>query len=420
MTHPVRGSAREVFAVSLRLGLTSFGGPIAHLGYQRDAFVSRHRWVDDDTFAELVALCQTLPGPASSQLSIAMGRLRAGWTGALAAWVGFTLPSAVLMTLLGLWAAGAGVPSTGPVAGAIAGLQAAAVAVVAHAVLGMGRRLAPDAPRLVIAAVAALAALAIPSPATQLASIAAGAVIGWVLWRGARGGAPDDEAAAPPRSAATPRPASLGAAAARPAATAAAFVAVVAGSQLASAATGDPTLDLVAALVRAGALVFGGGHVVLPLLDAGIVAPGWVASEPFVAGYGAAQAMPGPLFTFASYLGAIASAGPGGISGAVLATIAIFLPGALLVLAALPLIGALRARAGVAGALRGVNAVVVGILAAALIDPVGRSGITSPLAAVVAGAGGLALVSGRVPPLAVVVGSALALGAAAALGTTTG
>jgi chromate transporter len=399
------GSAREVFAATLRLGLTSFGGPVAHIGYQRRAFVLQRRWIDDDAFAELVALCQTLPGPASSQLTIAVGRLRAGWAGALAAWLGFTLPSAAIMTLLGLGVARATMPTTGPVAGAVNGLEVAAVAIVAQAVISMGRRLTPDLPRLLLGAVAAAILLVFPSPFVQVAVIAGGALAGRLFLGGVVDAGP-----AMAREAARPD------AGRRSEALAlfAAFLVVVVGSQLVASATGRPEAGLAAAFIRAGALVFGGGHVVLPLLDAGVVRPGWVTEDQFLAGYGAAQAMPGPLFTFAAYLGAIASAGPGGAAGATLATIAIFLPGGLLVLAALPLLGWLRGRPGVAAALAGVNAVVVGVLAAALVTPVATGAITSPLAAVVAAAGAALLVAGRAPPLAVVVASAAIMAIAAA------
>jgi chromate transporter len=407
-----RGSALEVLAVTLRLGLTSFGGPVAHIGYQRDAFVTRHRWLDEHTFGELVALCQTLPGPASSQLTVAVGRLRAGWAGAVAAWVGFTLPSAVVMTLVGLGVAAGGLPATGPAAGAIAGLKVVAVAVVAQAVVSMARQLTPDAPRILMAAVAAGCALVAPTPLTQLLLIAVAALVGGVaLPRSAGRTRPTDDARPTDRDDDDP-PATGGRRTAI--ALAAAFVLVVLGSQAIALATGNPGAGLVAALVRAGALVFGGGHVVLPLLDAGVVAPGWVSPDAFLAGYGVAQAVPGPLFTFAAYLGAAASAGPGGVAGAALATAAIFVPGTLLVLAALPALAAMRRRPGLRSALDGVNAAVVGILAAALVDPDGTGGITSPLAAGVALAGGALLVTGRVPPIAVVAASAVAMAVAAA------
>ena len=426
----------EVLAVSLRLGLTSFGGPVAHIGYQRAELVTRRAWLDDAAFGELVALCQALPGPASSQLMIAAGRLRAGWAGGLAAWVGFTLPSALLMLLLGLLVAGAAVPDQGPVAGAIAGLKAAAVAVVAHAVVAMGRRLTPDLPRLAMAAAACVLALAAPVPATGPLLIVAGGLIGLVALRGqvmgatAASSAPGATApigataasSAPGATAPNGATAANGVAAATGATGGArsvavlaiAWVVVVIGSQAVAAATGRPELGFLAALVRAGALVFGGGHVVLPLLDAGVVDPGWVTPDAFLAGYGLAQALPGPLFSFAAYLGAISSSGPAGVAGAVTATLAIFLPGALLVLAALPVLRRLRERPSVAAALAGTNAVVVGILAAALVSPVATGGLTSPSAVAVAALGFAGLLARRVPPLLVVGASAVALGIVAA------
>jgi chromate transporter len=406
----VRPAWLEVLAVCLRLGLTSFGGPIAHVGYQRAAFVIRLRWLDEAAFAELVALSQALPGPASSQLMLAVGRLRAGWGGAIAAWVGFTLPSAVLMASLGLVVAGAAIPTDGPVAGAIAGLKAAAVAVVLHAVVSMARRLTPDAPRLALAAAAGLVALALPLPVVQPILIITGALAGWAALR-ARGtvGVAAVRRDATGSRAVGPALSSSAGGHRTAAALGVAWLLVVFGSQLAAAATGRPEIGFVTALVRAGALVFGGGHVVLPLLDAGVVTPGWVTPDAFLAGYGAAQALPGPLFSFAAYLGAVSASGPGGPVGALAATVAIFLPGALLVLAALPVLSSLRERPGVAAALRGTNAVVVGILAAALVNPVATGGLTSVPALVVAAGGSIGLLLGRVPPLLVVAGSAAAL-----------
>jgi chromate transporter len=415
----------EVLVVSLRLGLTSFGGPIAHVGYQRTAFVVRDRWLDEAAFAELVALCQALPGPASTQLMIAVGRLRGGWAGALAAFVGFTLPSVVLMTMLGLAAAGATIPTEGAVAGAVAGLKAAAVAVVAQAVVAMARRLTPDAPRIALAVGAGILALAVPMAVVQPLLIVGGALVGWLGLR--RLGAVDLVApvatpAAAPATGTSPRLAApdLEFPGGRriAVALAVAWVALLVGGEVAARVTGQPGLGFVAALIRAGALVFGGGHVVLPLLDAGVVTPGWVTPDAFLAGYGAAQAVPGPLFSFAAYLGVVSSSGPGGVPGAFLATVAIFLPGALLVLAALPVLRRLRARPGVAAALAGTNAVVVGILAAALITPVGTGGLTSIPAVVVAATGAAGLLTGRVPPLVVVAASAgvMALVEAATVG----
>ena len=404
---------REVFVASLRLGLTSFGGPIAHLGYQRAAFVDRLGWLDDDAFAELVAVSQTLPGPASSQVSIAVGRIRAGWTGALAAFLGFTLPSAIFMTIAGLVVAQAVLPVDGPLAGAIAGLKAAAVAVVAHAVVTMGRRLAPDAPRLVLAAAAALLLLAWPVAPVQVGVIALGGLVGWLAW--GRGGTEPADVASSPAPEEPPHTARVGGR--RTALVLGiAFLALLLAATLTPLLTEAPPARFAAALVRAGALVFGGGHVVLPLLDAGVVTPGYVPASSFVAGYGLAQAMPGPLFSFGAFLGAISTSGPGGVAGAVVGTVALFLPGAVLVLAALPVLGAARGRAGVAAALRGINAVVVGILAAALVTPVGTSGVTSPATGAVALVGAIALLRGRVPSLAVVAGSSLVLAGLGAIG----
>jgi chromate transporter len=416
VAHPaVSGTVGEVFVASLRLGLTSFGGPIAHLGYQRAAFVDRLRWLDDDSFAELVAVCQALPGPASSQLSIGVGRIRAGWAGALAAFLGFTLPSAVLMTLAGLLVAGAALPESGPLAGAIAGLKAAAVAVVAHAVVTMGRRLAPDAPRLLLAAAAAALLLAWPVAPAQVIAILLGGLAGWIAW-----GRTEAVAAADGGGPATRAPLGAGRVGGRRTAVGLGLAtgALLLAAILAPVLTDAPPVRFAAALVRAGALVFGGGHVVLPLLDAGVVTPGYVASGPFVAGYGFAQAMPGPLFSFGAYLGAVSTSGPGGVAGALIGTVALFLPGALLVLAALPILGAARSRPQLAAAVRGINAVVVGILGAALVTPVATSGITSPASAAVAVAGAVALLADRLPPLAVVAGSCAALAALAAIGLT--
>jgi chromate transporter len=390
------GSAREVLAVALRLGLTSFGGPVAHLGYFRREYVERRRWLDEAAYADTVALGQFLPGPASSQVGIAVGVERAGLRGGVAAWLGFTLPSALVMTALGLGVAG-GTLSGGPW---VDGLKLAAVAVVAHAVWSMARSLTPDLPRAVVALAACAVALALATPFAQVALIAAGAVLGaWVLPRDGR--EPDR---APPASRATGSVSRVAAGAAL-----GLFAVLLVGLPLLAALTADPIVRFVDAFYRAGALVFGGGHVVLPLLETTVVAPGWVSRDVFLAGYGAAQALPGPLFSFAAFLGAAAMGPvPGGIPGSVLATVAIFLPGALLVVGMLPVWHGLRARPGAAAALTGVNAVVVGILAAALVDPVARSAIRGPADVLVAAAGFVALATGRVPPLAVVVGSVLA------------
>jgi chromate transporter len=397
-------AAGDVLRVALRLGLTSFGGPVAHLGYFRREYVARRHWLGEARFADLVALGQFLPGPASSQVGIAIGIERAGLPGGLAAWAGFTIPSALVMAVLGLGVAGGALPG-----GAwVAGLKLAAVAVVAHAVWSMARALAPDLPRAGLALAAAGIALAVATPFSQLALIGLGGLAGLLLL---------------PRLGVAPDPPGASDLASRPAvsrraagAALGAFVALLVGLPLAAVASGDPTLAFVEAFYRAGALVFGGGHVVLPLLEATVVAPGWVSQDAFLAGYGAAQALPGPLFAFAAYLGAAAAGGaPGGAVGAALATGAIFLPGALLVVGTLPAWHALRERAAARAALAGVNAVVVGILAAALVDPVARAAIAGPADLAVAAAGFAALV-GRVPPLAVVAGSVAAAVALATAG----
>ncbi len=387
-----RGSALEVFAVALRLGLTSFGGPIAHIGYFRDTFVVRRRWLDEATFADIVALGQALPGPASSQTGIAIGILRAGRMGGLAAWLGFTLPSALLMVAVAEGLASGSLPETAT-AGIVAGLKVAAVAVVATAVLAMARNLTPDLSRAAVAVAAAAAALLVPTAVTQVAIIAAGAAVGWaVLGPGAE---------APPRANPPVERAEASAVGRTTAMVALAMYLIgLIGLPILAAVVTVHAVDMAWAFFRAGALVFGGGHVVLPLLEASVVAPGWVSEDAFLAGYGAAQAVPGPLFSFAAYLGALA--GPG-LGGAALALVAIFLPGALLVVAVLPVWSALRGRPAARAALRGVNAAVVGILLAALWDPVIQTGIRGPFDILVAAVGFGLLATGRLPPIAVVV-----------------
>jgi chromate transporter len=358
--HGLGGRLLEVLLVATRLGLTSFGGPVAHLGYFREEYVVRRRWLDDPTYADLVALCQFLPGPASSQVGIAVGLGRAGLAGGLAAWLGFTLPSAIALVAFAYttrWLELAG-------AGWLHGLQVAAVAVVAFAVWGMARALAPDRERASLALLAAIAALAWPTGLGQVAIIAGGALAGARLVPG--GGA----LGVPARSCPVRR--GLGASALG------LFVALLAALPVARQAMPLPGLAVFDGFFRAGSLVFGGGHVVLPLLQAEVVPPGWVSAEQFVAGYGAAQAVPGPLFTFAAYLGAVMAAGPGGLPGAALALGAVFLPSFLLVVGVLPFWEALRARPGVQAALRGINAAVVGLLLAALYRPVWTSAIRAP------------------------------------------
>ena len=356
----------EVLLVALRLGLTSFGGPVAHLGYFRSEYVERRRWLDDAEFGDLVALCQFLPGPASSQLGIAIGWLRAGLLGGFLAWLGFTLPSALA---LALFAAGVGALDLGG-AGWLAGLEVAAVAVVANALWGMARTLSPDRARITLAIAAAVVVLVERSALSQLLVIAAGGLIGWRLL--ANVSVPDSG-----RGDAGQR---AGWRFGTPLAVAALtlFVALLVALPAARQLTDWQPLALVDSFYRTGSLVFGGGHVVLPLIESEVVGTGWVSTDQFLAGYGAAQAVPGPLFAFSAYLGWIASPAPGGWAGAGLALGAIYLPSFLLLAAALPFWERLRRRAAVQAALRGIGASVVGLLLAALYDPVWSNAIGGP------------------------------------------
>jgi chromate transporter len=384
----------EVLRVALGLGLTSFGGPVAHTAYFRREYVERRRWLDEAAFGELVALCQSLPGPASSQLGIAIGTLRAGLAGGIAAWLGFTLPSAVAMLGFALVANAADV-ATSPW---VHGLALASVAVVAHAVLLMRRALAPDPVRRLIAVAAMAVGLAWMTPVTPLVVIAGGAAVGLVVVRArAEAGRP-----------AAPQIPSIGRGVTRRTGLVALalFAALLVGLPVLRSITGWQVIAVADVFYRAGATVFGGGHVVLPILHEPVVAGGWLDENRFLAGYGAAQAVPGPLFTFAGYLGALVSAGPGGIPGALVALVAIFLPGFLLVLVALPFWDAIRRSGVVRRALAGTGASVVGLLAAALYEPVWRSAVASPADAVLALAGLGALAVLRVPPLAVVLAAA--------------
>jgi chromate transporter len=382
--------AREVFLAALRLGLISFGGPVAHLGTFRDEYVRRRGWLDDAAFSELVALANVLPGPASSQLGIAIGTLRAGKLGGLAAWLGFTLPSAAVMTAFALGLGAADVAG----AGWLRGLELAAAAVVATALAQMARSLAPDAARLALAAAAAAAVLAVGGAAVQVAVIAAGALAGLALVRG--GAAP---AGARLRFPVGRRLA---------AGSLALFAALLVALPLLAGRAGGHALELADAFYRSGALVFGGGHVVLPLLDAAVVEPGWASREEFLAGYGAVQAMPGPLFTFASYLGAVQEPAPSGVAGSALATAAIFAPSFLLLAGVGPRWAAYRGRPRVRAALAGVGAAVVGLLAAALWDPVLEGSVDSVWDALLAAG---FLVALRVAPVWAVVAAAAAIGA---------
>lgn len=353
-------AALEVLVVATRLGLTSFGGPVAHLGYFRNEYVVRRRWLDEQTYADVVALCQFLPGPASSQVGITIGIFRAGLLGGLAAWLGFTLPSATALVLFALGIRGLDLSA----AGWLLGLKIAAVAVVAQAVWGMARTLCPDRERASIAIVAALIVTAWPTAWGQVLVIVVAGLVGLRLLPGS------GDAGAPHARVPFGRPLGL-------AALALFFVLLIALPIL-RYLTGSPALAVFDGFYRAGALVFGGGHVVLPLLQAEVVPPGWVSNEQFLAGYGAAQAVPGPLFTLAAYLGAVMRSWPNGWLGGLIALVGIFLPGALLLIGTLPFWDALRARPAFRAALRGINAAVVGLLLAALYQPVWTSAIHAP------------------------------------------
>lgn len=354
-------SVGAIFRVFLALGLTSFGGPIAHLGYFRRELVERRKWLTEAAYADLVALCQFLPGPASSQVGFAVGLSRGGPLGGLAAWAGFTLPSAIA---LALFARLAGRLEGAAAAGALHGLKLVAVAVVAQAVWSMAKSLCPDRERASLAVLAALTVTFAPSAAGQILAIALGGLLG--LWWC--------------RAAATPSEGELPMLVPRGLAWSclAAYALLLVGLPLAVRMGAGPALAVFEAFYRAGALVFGGGHVVLPLLESAVVTPGWVSHDAFLAGYGAAQAVPGPLFTFSAYLGAVMSAPPGGWPGAALCLVAIFLPGLLILTGALPFWDAFRRRASAQAAMRGVNAAVVGILVAALYHPVWTSAVRGP------------------------------------------
>ena len=396
------GSWLEVLLVFLRLGCTSFGGPVAHLGFFRAEFVERRRWLPESGFADLVALCQFMPGPASSQLGMSIGLLRAGPLGMIAAWVGFTLPSALAMLAFAY-----GVEALGDVSNAawLKGLKLVAVAVVAQAVLAMARNLAPDRPRATLAVAAALVALAARSSVGQVSAIILGGIVGVTL---------------------LPRPSTTATADHIPiklklhpglAVMALVLFFVLLGFlHPLAAALGNQALLLFDAFYRAGALVFGGGHVVLPLLQAAVVPPGWVTNDAFLAGYGAAQAMPGPLFTFAAYLGAVMVPPPNGALGALIGIFGIFAPSFLLIAGILPFWDTLRQRTSVQAVLRGVNAAVVGILLAALYTPVWTAGVHSPAGFGLAAAAFLALTMWNVTPWIVVVAGGVVAAGLGAIG----
>ncbi len=392
-------SAWAVFLIFLRLGLTSFGGPVAHLGYFRNEFVARRRWLSEHSYADLVALCQFLPGPASSQVGMALGLSRAGYWGALAAWAGFTLPSAVALILfaLGLAAWGDTLP-----AGVLHGLKVVAVAVVAQAVWGMARTLCVGLPRLTLMAAAAGVALLWPGAWMQVGLIAAAGLLGLLLFP------------AVPQAPHEALPIQLSRRTG--AALLALFGLLLVGLPLLAAAWPSQALAMVDAFYRAGSLVFGGGHVVLPLLQSEVVPSGWVSNDTFLAGYGAAQAVPGPLFTFAAFLGAAAQGTPSGWAGGLLCLLAIFVPSFLLVAGALPSWEPLRRHGRTRAALAGINAAVVGLLLAALYHPVWTSAIFTPADFGLALLAFVALMVWKLPPWLVVLGCGVGGGLLAWLG----
>nr|WP_272905785.1 chromate efflux transporter [Pseudomonas petrae] len=383
-------SAWSVFLVFLRLGLTSFGGPIAHLGYFREEFVARRQWLSERSYVDLVALCQFLPGPASSQVGIGLGLSRAGFSGAVAAWAGFTLPSAIILVLfakgMSMW--GSAFPS-----GLLHGLKIVAVAVVAQAVWGMARNLCTDVPRVTIAALSACAALLWPNAMGQIAVIVCAAVVGLTLFTPAQGRAAESLPISISRKVGV--------------ISLVLFFSLLAGLPLLMEALPSQTLAMVHDFYRAGSLVFGGGHVVLPLLQTATVPNGWVANDTFLAGYGVAQAVPGPLFTFAAFLGASMNVQPSGWVGASVCLIALFAPSFLLVIGVLPFWEQLRHSVRTQAALAGINAGVVGLLLAALYNPVWTSAISKPQDFGLALIAFVALMFWKAPPWLVVSGSGL-------------
>jgi chromate transporter len=385
-----RWSFLDVLRVFLRLGVTSFGGPVAYLGYFRAEFVERRKWLDEASYADIVALCQLLPGPTSSQLGFILGMLRAGLPGACAAWSGFTMPSA-----LALVAFAYGVGSLGDISHVawLHGLKIVAVAVVAQAVWSMARSLCPDRERVTLAVVATLLTLAIPSATGQIGAIVAGGVIGWRFLRSINNA----------------KAASLAIPVGRASAIASLilFAGLLFGLPMLATATSNHTIEVFSSFYRSGSLVFGGGHVVLPLLQQAVVPRGWISNDEFLAGYGAAQAVPGPLFTFAAYLGTAMKPAPNGWIGGLLCLAAIYLPSFLLLIGALPFWDALRHRTAVQSALKGVNATVVGILLGALYTPVWTSAIFTPADFGFGVLAFLLLVFWRAPPWLVVILGAL-------------
>lgn len=387
-----RGTTGEVAAAFLKLGMTSFGGPVAHLGYFREEFVRRRAWLDEDSYAGVVGLCQFLPGPASSKTAMLLGYMRAGAPGAFAAWAAFIAPSALLMILFALALLSQTGILNGPAAVAVVhGLKLVAVPIVAQAVCLMARALCPDPPRAALAVLAAAAMAAAPGGGAQIAVIAAGGAAGVLFLRGGE-----------VRLTPLPRAISRGAGAL----CLAAFAGLLLLLPLARGIS--PLAALAEAMYRGGALVFGGGHVILPLLREAVVGNGWLSDETFLAGYGAAQAVPGPLFSFAAFIGMLAQQPPAGWPGSLMALVMIFLPGALILFGALPFWARVQADARAAAALKGVNAVVVGILAAALYTPVATTAITGWTDAVIAALGFAIVMTRRIPPWALVLGTVAA------------
>lgn len=383
-----QGTPGEVFATFLKLGLTSFGGPIAHLGYFREELVNRRKWLSDHAYADLVALCQFLPGPASSQVGFALGMMRAGWLGALAAFTAFTLPSALVLIVFAMTAANI----AGPIGtGALHGLKIVAVAIVAQAVWGMAKNLCPDKQRAAIAVVAVAMLAFLPGATGMLGAIIVGALAGLALGRGTG----------------TPIGGHITMPVTRGSAALALLVFVGLLVLLPLLAEQGQALAVADSFYRAGALVFGGGHVVLPLLEAEVVRSGWVTPDAFLAGYGATQAVPGPLFTFSAYLGAVLGPEPNGVAGAVIALFAVFLPGFLILIGVLPFWDQFRSMARAQSLMQGANAAVVGILGAALYSPVFTSAIGDMRDFTLALACLVLLMAWKMPPWGVVIVAAL-------------
>lgn len=390
--HHQSGSAAEVLSAFAKLGVSCFGGPIAHIGYFRQEFVVRRRWLDERSYADLVALCQFLPGPASSQVGFSLGLMRGGYLGGLAAWVGFTLPSAIALVLFAYGASAL----KGPVGtGLLHGLKLVAVAIVAQAVWGMARTLCPDRERASIAVISALTILFSSSSVAQIGAIVLGGVLGFLLCR-AGPSLPSDQGHMP-----VPVSRQVGLLAL------AVFFLLLAGLPVLKALAHSQAVALFEAFYRSGALVFGGGHVVLPLLREATVSPGWVSDNAFLAGYGAAQAVPGPLFTFSAYLGAVMGPSPNGIAGAVISLIAIFMPGLLVLIGTLPFWETFRRQSWAQSVMRGVNAAVVGLLGAALYNPVWTSSVNAPMDFGLALVGFVLLTVWEAPPLVAVAVSAI-------------